>query len=184
MTDSDPKGTVISARLAHKTCRGSLGKWLGTSVHPREMYFLDTWHVTRSRKNRSALELGSTTVLVKFCPCLKLLFLIFRQTSKNKNSCYLTPRLRDIKQKKIINISIPESPSHFFCFQSTQAKSKVWILIIQNWPVGFRDTFHLWFCFRKSYIIYKRRWHDCSLQKAYWPVLGSTFLHNFIILNQ
>jgi len=65
--------------------------------------------------------------------------------------------------------------------QSTQAKSKVWILIIQNWPVGFRDTSHPWFCFRKSYIIYKRRWHDCSMQKAYWPVLGSTFLHNFII---
>ena len=148
------------------------------------MYILDTWHVTRCRKNRSALELGSTMVLVKFCPCLKLLFLIFRPSSKNKSSCCLAPRLRGIKQKKIITISIPESQSHFFCFQSAQAKSKVWILIIQNWPVGFRDTFHLRFCFRKSYIIYKRRWHDCSLQKAYWPVLGSTFLHNFIILNQ
>ena len=89
------------------------------------MYFLDTWHVTRSRKNRNALELGSKTVLVNFCPCLKLLFLIFRPTSKNENSCYLAPRLRDIKQKKIITISIPESQRRFFCFQSTQAKSKV-----------------------------------------------------------
>ena len=105
---------------------------------------------TRSRKNRNALELGSTTGLVKFCPCLKLLFLIFRPTSKNRKSCYLTPRLRDIKQKKIITISIPESQSHFLCFHSTQAKSKVWILIIQNWPVGFRDTFTYGFVLEKA----------------------------------
>lgn len=124
MTDSDPKGTVILARLAHKTCRGSLGKWLGTSFHPREMYFLDTWHVTRSRKNRNALELGSTTVLVQFCPCLKPLFLIFRQTSKNKNSCYLAPRLRGIKQKKIITISIPESQSTSFVFNPLRLRAK------------------------------------------------------------